>query len=143
MAFMNEMDVEEAADFLTSTGHRAAPWAEALRDFMYAVNRNSDGWCYWQPATHAANALMTCVQWSWDRARYPRLFDNRRDPRYIPEPTEADYAKAYRKVLAFCREQNLPIPHATPYTPTNAEVARALTGPPGPIGMTGTSNCNN
>lgn len=107
MTFMNEMDVEEAADFLTENEHKAAPYAEMLRQFMYEVNRNSDGWPYWRPATSAAEALMDCVQAAWNRAMYPDIYANERDGRYKPEPTEADFLKAYKQVAKFCIDHNL------------------------------------
>lgn len=107
MTFMNEMEVKTAADFLTEHDHKAAPWAEVLRQFMYEVNRNSAGWPYWRPATAAAGALMDCVQAAWNRARYPRLYANKHDSRYVPEPTEADFLKAYKQVAEFCLANNL------------------------------------
>ncbi len=106
MTFMNEMDIEEAADFLTANDHNASPWAEILRQFMYEVNSNSDGWPYWRPAT-AAGALMDCVEAAWNRARYPFLYANKHDSRYVPEPTEADFLKAYKQVAEFCLAHDL------------------------------------
>lgn len=91
MTWMNEYDIEEAADRFIA--HPVlGPATRTLYELMRAVNSNSDGWPYWRAPANAAAKLMELIQGdrSWD-ARYGDR----------PDVTLEQLRKAYRPIKAF------------------------------------------
>lgn len=77
MTWMNEYEIDNAVELLTSEAPEVAPYAMYLQHWKNIVNENSDGWPYWAAASKAASKLQTLIDKStkivrgWDRGEHP------------------------------------------------------------------------
>ena len=94
--WMNEWDVEEAVDFWQKHP-TLGPATQTLQNLVNIVNRNSDGWPYWQKPSRAANKLReridpaTNTKRGWGVHRGSEFHD----------PTAAEVRKTYTPIKAF------------------------------------------
>lgn len=96
MRFMNEWEVEEAAERYAA--HPVlGPATATLRNLMRWTNRNSDGWPYWAKPTRAAARLMELIERD-GTSRY--RFDDERE-----DATVVEYQAALRPIKAFRTRQ--------------------------------------
>lgn len=62
MRFMNQWDVEEAAQRYGHHHPVLGPATATLLNLMRWTNQNSDGWAYWPKPTRAAAKLMGLIE---------------------------------------------------------------------------------
>lgn len=88
-----DMDVEQFASWLKQDEHpNLLAGAQTLENLIVWVNRNSDGWSYWQPPRRAAAKLIGLLTPADPRIRYTDV---------IPDCTLADLKAAYTPLKAF------------------------------------------
>ena len=63
MTFLNEWEVMNLVDRFFHD-RTMGPVVITLRNFVNAVNENSDGWCYWRPAQRAAQRLVAVCEFA-------------------------------------------------------------------------------
>lgn len=96
MLFMNECDVQEAAERYAE--HPVlGPATRTLVNLVEWTNRNSDGWPYWSKPCRAAERLQRLIEGDdHPRGRAGARFDLKRE-----DATVVAYRKALRPIKSF------------------------------------------
>lgn len=91
--WMNEYDIEDAANRYGADTPNLKRAARTLLNLVNWVNGNSDGWPYWQAPSKAANRLMALIQ---DQPRWE-----------VQEITDAELRKALTPLKSFLTKRGV------------------------------------
>lgn len=104
--WMNEGEVEDAADLFTRMGERqgepmpnCVKGAEILQRLVKWTNRNSDGWPYWNAPAKAATKLMDLL--------HEKGLEYRRSSDVVDDITDAELKKAVVPIKTFLTKRGV------------------------------------
>ena len=101
---MNEYDIDNVLMLAMRHKSPLEPYARYLRDWVYIVNQNSDGWAHWSGGFKAANKLCALLD------RYGAIQNGYSIARNWVMPTPEDCRKALAPIKACATRRHLPQP---------------------------------